>query len=147
MLCSSALLWPPAAGIKWLLLSMFRQRLSFNIRQQMAIYNEFVVLENFIQKACTMDLPAASPPPSSPSSTPPPSEPMQIDSYQLTHVECQQRINNGLLYCGAEGHLMSACPVHPPRLTDYPSTTQPRVGNLSLTIKYLHYPRKPAQQR
>lgn len=45
---------------------------------------------------------------------PPALEPMQIDSYHLSQSERQRRINNNLfLYCGAEGHLISNCPICP----------------------------------
>lgn len=93
-----------------LLLTVLRQGLNHNIRQQMTIYDDVVRPENFLQKAirisqhliaCNMDLPAASPP----SATPSAPEPMQIDSCHLTCAERQWRIYNGLcFYCGTAGH-------------------------------------------
>lgn len=53
------------------LITAFRQGLNVNIHQQMAIYDDVVELENFIQKAicisqpltaCSLDHPPASPP-------------------------------------------------------------------------------------
>lgn len=127
-----------------LLLTAFRQGLNRNIRQQMAIYDDVVGLENFLQKAirisqhliaCNMDLPAASPPPASPAATPPAPEPLQIDSYHLTCAEHQWRINNDLcFYCGTAWHLMSACPVYPPHPSVSILQLQPMIAPLSCPI-------------
>lgn len=46
----------------------------------------------------------------------PSSEPIQVDSFHLSHSERQCRIHNNLcLYCGSNGHLIPDCPVSPPR--------------------------------
>uniref|UniRef100_A0A9J7X318 DUF4939 domain-containing protein n=1 Tax=Cyprinus carpio carpio TaxID=630221 RepID=A0A9J7X318_CYPCA len=118
------------------LITAFRQGLNVNICQQMAIY-DVVGLENFIQRAirvsqhltaCNLEVTALSPPPASPSVP----EPMQIDSYHLTHAEHQWRVINGLcLYCGAAGHLMSLCPVRLPHPARKPFLTQDPPGTSS----------------
>lgn len=103
------------------LLTAFQQGLNPSVRIQMAIYDDTVGLESFVQKAilicqcltaCTEDQPL-SPPPSSAHPAPAP-EPMQVDSYHLTQAERDRRINLELcLYCGASGHLLNNCPIHP----------------------------------
>lgn len=41
---------------------------------------------------------------------------MQTDTYRLTLAERQRRLTQGLcLYCGSIGHMIQACPLHPPR--------------------------------
>ncbi len=107
------------------LLTAFRQGLNADVRQLMVIYDDFMGLENFIQRtirvfqrltACTLSEPALHPPPAVSSVTLPAPEPMQVDSYHLTQVERQRRILHRLcLYCGGEGHVITACPVRPPR--------------------------------
>ncbi|KAK3522268.1 hypothetical protein QTP86_000392 [Hemibagrus guttatus] len=43
-------------------------------------------------------------------------EPMQLESSRLTPAERQRRLTQNLcLYCGAPGHVISACPIRPPR--------------------------------
>lgn len=101
-------------------ITAYHHGLNSSIRQQMAIYNNIIGIENFIQHsirlpACTLDQPALHPPSTSPSVNPPAPEPMQVDSFHLSNVERQWRIANRLcLYCGAVGHLLPSCPVHPP---------------------------------
>ncbi len=43
-------------------------------------------------------------------------EPMIIDRQRLSSAEWQKRLTRGLcLYCGAQGHIILACPLRPPR--------------------------------
>ncbi|ROI15675.1 Retrotransposon-derived protein PEG10 [Anabarilius grahami] len=50
------------------------------------------------------------------SSPEPASEPMQLDNSRLSPTERQRRLTLNLcLYCGAPGHVISACPIRPPR--------------------------------
>ncbi len=67
----------------------------------MVIYDDAMVLENFIQKtirvaqrltACTLSEPTLHPPPAVSSVAFPAPEPMQVDSYHLTQAERQRRI-------------------------------------------------------
>ncbi|ROL45459.1 Retrotransposon-derived protein PEG10 [Anabarilius grahami] len=45
-----------------------------------------------------------------------PPEPMQLDSTRLTPTEWQRRLTQNLcLYCGSPGHVISTCPIRPPR--------------------------------
>lgn len=69
------------------------------------------------------------------SSLPPALEPMQIDSYHLSQSERQQRINNNLfLYCGAEGHLISNCPICPAFPAMSTIQLPPIISSLTKTI-------------
>lgn len=74
------------------------------------------------------------PPPASLSSGPlaPTAEPMQIDSFHLSHSDRQWRIINHLcLYCGGEGHLL---PVHPPHPVVSTIPIPPVITNLKHTF-------------
>ncbi len=43
-------------------------------------------------------------------------EPMQVETTKLSLSERQRWLSQGLcLYCGASGHVISTCPIHPPR--------------------------------
>ncbi len=43
-------------------------------------------------------------------------EPMQVETTKLTLSERQRQLSQGLcLYCGVSGHVISTCPVRPPR--------------------------------
>ncbi len=86
-----------AAACGWnetALLTTYRKGLDPQIRTQMAIYDDNVGLESFIQKAvkisqwlttCLPDETAHSQ--ASPAACPPVPEPMQLDSNRLTHTE------------------------------------------------------------
>lgn len=106
-------------------------------------------LENFIQKnlrtsvsqhltACSFLKPTLLPPPSVPSVTFPAPEPMQVDSYHLTHAEHQKRVPNHLcLYCGGD---VITCPVRPTRPTVSTSQLPPQIGPLSRTTVHILTP-------
>uniref|UniRef100_A0A8C1TEZ2 CCHC-type domain-containing protein n=1 Tax=Cyprinus carpio TaxID=7962 RepID=A0A8C1TEZ2_CYPCA len=55
-------------------------------------------------------------------------EPMQLDSTRLTGAERQRRLTQNLcLYCGSPGHILSTCPIRPPRSlvsAIFPTTNQ-----------------------
>ncbi|XDV26705.1 hypothetical protein PO909_030343 [Leuciscus waleckii] len=101
-------------------LSREREQLNTNIRQLM-VNDDAMDIENIIQKTirdaqhlttCSLLNPAVYAPPSASSVILPAPEPMQVDSYHLTHAERQRRILHQLcLYCGREGHVITACPV------------------------------------
>ncbi|CAM4428519.1 unnamed protein product [Leuciscus chuanchicus] len=87
------------------LLTAFCQGLNTDVRQLMVVHDDAIGIENFIQKAirvsqcltaCSLQNAAAYPPPSAPSVALPAPEPMQVDSYHLTHVERQRRFQNQL---------------------------------------------------
>ncbi|MGL4933172.1 MAG: retropepsin-like aspartic protease, partial [Aeromonas sp.] len=105
------------------LLATYRRGLNPLIRQHMAIYDDSVGLESFLQKAthvaqhltaCHMEAsPAAA---ASPEPTPPAPEPMITDAYHLSQFERTRRLTTGLcLYCGSPDHHLLTCPVRPPR--------------------------------
>ncbi|XDV42921.1 hypothetical protein PO909_011499 [Leuciscus waleckii] len=132
------------------LLTAFRQGLNADIRQLMVMYDDSMGIENFIQRTIRVSqrliafsLPnfAAYPPPSAPSVALPAPEPMQVDSYHLTHAERQRRILNQLcLYCGREGHVITACPVRPPRLAVSTIKLPPKINYLSRTTVHILTP-------
>lgn len=81
------------------LITAFCQSLNSNIRQQMAIYDNVIVLESFIQRstqisqwptACSLDQPVLQTPTTTTSVTPPAPEPMQIDSTPIQHRATKQ---------------------------------------------------------
>ncbi|KAL0172449.1 hypothetical protein M9458_032760, partial [Cirrhinus mrigala] len=92
------------------------------LRQHMAIYEDSVSLENFLQKAshisqhitaCHMEhSPTAT---ASPEPAPPAPGPMITENYHLSRAEQARRITNGLcLYCSIQDHYLRTCPVRPP---------------------------------
>ncbi|MGL4765872.1 MAG: retrotransposon gag family protein, partial [Aeromonas sp.] len=107
------------------LITAYRHGLNEQIQQLIVVYEDTLGLECIIQKsirvaqrlhACHQRTPVALPPPVSTSVAPPAPEPMQVDSQHLTASERQRRISSGLcLYCGGEGHILTSCPVRPPR--------------------------------
>jgi len=135
--------WTLAATCGWnetALLIAYRQGLNPQLRAQMAIYENSVELESFMQKAvkisqhltpCLPETTAHSP--SSPTACPPVPEPMQMDSSHLSPPEHAHRLTTGLcLYCGAPGHFISACPSRPPRPAVSTHQLEPDISNLTL---------------
>ncbi len=115
-----------AASCGWnetALLITCRRVLDPQIRAKMAIYDDNVGLESFMQKAvnisqrltaCLLDETVHSQ--ASPAACPPVPEPMQLDSNRLTRTERARHLATGLcLYCGASGHFIQKCPSRPPR--------------------------------
>ncbi|KAL0163719.1 hypothetical protein M9458_039472, partial [Cirrhinus mrigala] len=105
------------------LLGAYRQGLNPEIRAAMALYDDSIGLETFLQRTTRVSqrLAACQPPVTAPQSasvaacTPVP-EPMQMDSKRLSRTERNRRITLGLcLYCGQNGHLIRKCPIRPPR--------------------------------
>ncbi|KAL2083550.1 hypothetical protein ACEWY4_021323 [Coilia grayii] len=61
-------------------------------------------------------------------------EPMEVDRTSLSLAERQRRLTGGLcLYCGGEGHRVSACPVK--------RSSSPEVGNIRLSSTSMSAPR------
>ncbi|KAL0159058.1 hypothetical protein M9458_047134, partial [Cirrhinus mrigala] len=105
------------------LLGAYCQGLNPEIRTAMALYDDSIGLETFLQRTTRVSqrLAACQPPVTAPQSasvaacTPVP-EPMQMDSTRLSRTERNRRITLGLcLYCGQNGHLIRNCPIRPPR--------------------------------
>ncbi|KAI2655159.1 Retrotransposon-derived protein PEG10 [Labeo rohita] len=105
------------------LLGAYRQGLNPDLRAAMALYDDSIGLEAFLQQTTKVaqNLAACQPPitapqPASVAACHPVPEPMQIDSTRLSCTERNRRIANGLcLYCGQPGHLLRQCPIRPPR--------------------------------
>ncbi|ROL41602.1 Retrotransposon-derived protein PEG10 [Anabarilius grahami] len=113
------------------LITTYRQGLEPRVRLQLAACEDTIGLEKFIQhsircatrmQACLQEhqdqfLPIASLCRSEPVSSPEPAnEPMDVENSRLTSSERQRRLTLHLcLYCEAPGHIISACPIRPPR--------------------------------
>ncbi|KAI5624965.1 hypothetical protein C0J50_15441 [Silurus asotus] len=132
------------------LLGVYRQGLSPEIRQAMAVYDDKVGLEGFIQKsislsqrlaACSSTPPQPTPlllttPPGAPA--PAGAEPMQLGSQRLSRRERNSRLVTGkCLYCGKPGHSISKCPTRPARTAvstvKFPSDISP-LSKLTVTL-------------
>ncbi len=138
-----------AASCGWnetALLTAYRQGLDLQIRTQMAIYDDNVGLESFMQEAvkisqrlsaCLPDETAHSQ--ASPTACPPVPEPMQLDSHRLTRTERARRLATGLcLYCGTSGHFIQMRPSHPPRPAVSTLQVEPEISILPLlTVQLL----------
>ncbi|KAL0159061.1 hypothetical protein M9458_047137, partial [Cirrhinus mrigala] len=122
------------------LLCDYRQGLNPEIRAAMALYDDSIGLESFLQRTTRVSqrLAACQPPVTAPQSASlaacsPVPEPMQVDSTRLSRTERNHRISLGLcLYCGHQGHLICNCPVRPPR--PVVSTTHSDVETTHLTL-------------
>ncbi len=91
--------------------------------------------------ACTLSKPALHPPPAVSSVALPAPEPMQVDFYHLTQGERQRRILHRLCqYCGGEGHIITACPVRPPRPAVSSVQLPPQIAPLVRTTLQLLTP-------
>ncbi|KAK3512423.1 hypothetical protein QTP70_009845 [Hemibagrus guttatus] len=113
------------------LLTSYRQGLDPQLRLHLAAYEDSIRLERFIQlyihfatrmQSCLeehqgqVQLTTILCRPGSVSPPEPAHEPMQLESSRLTPAERQRRLTQNLcLYCGAPGHVISACPIRPPR--------------------------------
>ncbi len=127
-----------AASCGWnkaVLLTAYRQGLDPQIRAQMAIYDENVGLESFMQKAvkisqrlttCQPDITDHSP--SSPAACPPVPE---VDT-NLTMGLC--------FYCGVLGHFIWVCPSHPLRPVVSTLQLEPAISTLPLQMVQLLTP-------
>ncbi len=122
------------------LLSAYRLGLNPRMRAQMAIDDDNVGLEIFMQcasrisqclAACFED--EAAHKPASSAFGPPVPEPMQMDSAQLSRSERARRLAAGLcLYCASLDHFIRNCPVRPPRPAVSTIQLEPDVSALSL---------------
>ncbi len=115
---------PERSGLRGTaLLAAYRRGLDPLTRRQMAIYDDTVGLENFLQRALhiSQHLTACHTEESfttvaSPATRPPAPEPIQTERYHLTPTERARRSNLSLcLYCGAHDHLLPDCPIRPTR--------------------------------
>ncbi len=112
------------------LLTTYRLGLEPQLCLQLAAYDDICGLEKFIQlsvhcsdrmQSCfavpqiaTSNAFLHQPEPFHPPE--PATEPMVIDRQRLSSAEWQTRLTQGLcLYCGAQGHIILACPLRPPR--------------------------------
>uniref|UniRef100_A0A8C1MIW4 CCHC-type domain-containing protein n=1 Tax=Cyprinus carpio TaxID=7962 RepID=A0A8C1MIW4_CYPCA len=113
------------------LLTTYRQGLDPQVRLHLAAYEDTIGLERFIQlsirfatrmKSCLEEhqgqpqhnISLCRPEPVNPPE--PAHEPMLLDSNHLTRTEWQRRLTQNLcLYCGSPGHILSTCPIRPPR--------------------------------
>ncbi len=120
--------------------------LNSQIPAMMAIYDDTIGLENFTQKAVkisqsltTCQLDEIAPSPAPPVACPPVPEPMQVDSYHLSHTERAWRLTSGLcLYCGASRHVIRTCPSYPPRPLVSTLQVEPDISSLPLlTVQLL----------
>ncbi|KAI2655851.1 Transposon Tf2-8 polyprotein [Labeo rohita] len=118
------------------LLGTYRQGLNLEIRADMALYDDSIGLESFLQRATrdSQQLPLITAPQSvSVAASFPVPEPMQVDSTRLSWTEQNRRITLGLcFYCGQQGHLIRTCPIRPPH--PVLSTIQSEVETASLTL-------------
>lgn len=135
------------------LLTAYRQGLEPSLRLHLSAYDDTMGLERFIQLAirvahrresCLSELNPV--PRFNPIRRPvgpilePGIEPMQIDSVRLTPAERQRRLAQRLcLYCGAGGHVLTACPIRPPRpmvstIQVPPSCSSPLCTPVTLTV-------------
>ncbi|KAL0195269.1 hypothetical protein M9458_008841, partial [Cirrhinus mrigala] len=105
------------------LLGVFHQGLNADIRAAMALYDDSIGLEAFLQRTTRVSqrLAACQPTVTAPQSASvaalnPVPEPMQVDSLRLSHAERNRWLTLGLcLYCGQHSHHIRNCPVRPPR--------------------------------
>ncbi|KAL0180230.1 hypothetical protein M9458_025672, partial [Cirrhinus mrigala] len=108
------------------LLSAYWQGLNPEIHAAMALYDDSIGLESFLQRTVSQRLAACQPPvtapqPASVAAFYPVPEPMQTDTTCLSRAEKNHCISLGLcLYCGNQGHLIRNCPVRPPRPVHLP---------------------------
>ncbi|KAK3545144.1 hypothetical protein QTP70_001463 [Hemibagrus guttatus] len=119
-----------SGGNEQALLAAYRQGLNPQVRLHLAAYEEAIGLERLIQLsihvAARMQSYVDEPQDQSshntwrdrpaPVSSPEPDlEPMHLGTFHLTPAERQRRLTQNLcLYCGAPGHAIPACPIHPP---------------------------------
>ncbi|KAL0148034.1 hypothetical protein M9458_056649, partial [Cirrhinus mrigala] len=140
---------PLAAASGWnetALLGAYRQGLNPDIHAAMALYDDSIGLESFLQRTTRVSqrLAACQPPVTAPqlasvaASSPVP-EPIQIDSTRLSRTERNHCITNGsCLYCGRPGHLLRTCPIRPPRPVVSTLSTEVETTSLTLLPVTLH---------
>ncbi|XP_053681475.1 retrotransposon-derived protein PEG10 [Labeo rohita] len=137
----------PASGWNEVaLLGAYRQGLNPEIRAAIAIYDDSIGLESFLQRTTRVaqQLAACQPTVTAPlsasvvASSPVP-EPMQVDSTRLSRSERNRRMSQGLcLYCGQPGHLLRNCPIRPPRPVVSTILSDIETAKLTLLSATLH---------
>ncbi|KAL0151536.1 hypothetical protein M9458_053188 [Cirrhinus mrigala] len=128
------------------LLGAYRQGLNPHIHAAMALYDDSIGLEVFLQRTTRVSqrLAPCQPAITAPQLTSvvactPVPEPMQVDSSRLTRSERNRRMMNGLcLYCGNSGHLLHTCPIRPPRPVVSTLSTEVETASLTLIPVTLH---------
>ncbi len=108
----------------------------------MAIYDDTVGLESFMQKAyrIAQHLSACHPAeaahqPASPANGSPEPEPMHVDESRLSARERARRWTAGLcLYCASPDHYIQACPIKPPRPVVSTLQTDPIIAKLAVQL-------------
>ncbi len=130
------------------LIGVYRQGLDTNIRTQMAIFDDAVGLESFMQKAnriaqrlsaCHTAKTARQP--ASPAHGSPVPEPMQVDTTRLSSQERAHRMATGLcLYCSSADHFIRSCPNRTPRPAVSTLQCDPDISTLSVLTVQLFTP-------
>ncbi|KAL0153692.1 hypothetical protein M9458_051000, partial [Cirrhinus mrigala] len=122
------------------LLGAYRQGLNHDLRAAMALYDDSIELEAFLQRTTKVcQPPITAPQPASVAACHPVPEPMQIDSSHLSRAERNRRIVNGLcLYCGQPGHHLRQCSIRPPRPVVSTLSTEVEISSLTLLPVTLH---------
>ncbi|KAL0176628.1 hypothetical protein M9458_028958, partial [Cirrhinus mrigala] len=119
------------------LLSAYRQGLNLEIRAAMALYDDTIGLESFLQRTTRVSQrlaacqpPITAPQPVSVAACLPVPEPMQIDYSRLTRTEKNRCLTSGLcLYCGNNSHF-----IKPPRPVVSTILSEVEISNLSVTL-------------
>lgn len=132
------------------LITAFRQGLNPTVRQLIVVYDDVMGIENLIQKtirvaqlltACdrpTHMRPSPLPATDSSPASPPAPIPMEVDASHLSPSERLRRMQQHLcLYCASDQHMLSNCPVRPPRLAVSSITVAPPVEHLVKTRVHL----------
>ncbi len=130
------------------LIGVYRQGLETNIRTQMAIFDDAVGLESFMQKAnriaqrlsaCHTAETARQP--ASPAHGSPVPEPMQVDTTRLSSQERARRMATGLcLYCASADHFIRSCPNRTPRPAVSTLQCDPDISTLPVLTVQLFTP-------
>lgn len=102
------------------LLTPYRQGLVSRVWLHLAAYNDFIssliICSRVSQSTTVNHLTIFLHQPETLSTPEPGHDPMQVDSTRLSYTERQRRLTQGLcLYCVAGGHIISVCPIRPPR--------------------------------
>ncbi|KAL0150983.1 hypothetical protein M9458_053710 [Cirrhinus mrigala] len=132
------------------LLGAYRQGLNPRICSAMALYDDSIGLETFLQRTARVSQRLAAcqptitaPQPASVVACTPVPEPMQVDSSRLSRSERNRCMMNGLcLYCGNSGHLLRTCPIRPPRPVVSTLSTEVETASLTLIPVTLHTSKK-----
>ncbi len=130
------------------LISVYRQGLDTNILTQMAIFDDSVGLESFMQKAnriaqrlSACHTAEAALQPASPAHGSPVPEPMQVDTTRLSSQERARQMTMGLcLYCASADHFIRSCPNRTPLPAFSTLQSDPVISTLSVLTVQLFTP-------